>query len=108
MRPEHRSGTFRARRRADESTRSGILVDDNDRKPICRLHLNRSQWYIGLFDAEKNEHRHPLGSVDEIYTHADELTATALRYADTAEKSGTVAVEAMLPVDGSAPIRVKL
>ena len=37
----------------------GVLLDDNNRKPICRLHFNRAQKYIGLFDAEKNESRHP-------------------------------------------------
>jgi len=29
--------------------------------------------YIGLFDADKNERRELLGSVEEIYHHADEL-----------------------------------
>src|SRR5690606_16607120 len=33
----------------DTQSYFGILLDDNNRKPICRLHFNRSQKYIGLF-----------------------------------------------------------
>lgn len=58
----------------------GILIDDNNRKPICRLHLNRSQMYIGLFDANKVETRHPVSTLDEIYDFTDVLIETALRY----------------------------
>ena len=45
-----------AKRIVHRDTKSyfGVLLDDNNRKPICRLHFNRSQKYIGLFDAEKN------------------------------------------------------
>lgn len=58
----------------------GILVDDNNRKPLCRLHFNRTQKYIGLFDLEKNETRHPIATVDDIYSFADILKATAALY----------------------------
>ena len=68
----------------DTKSYFGVILDDNNRKPICRLHLNRSKWYIGLFDENKREHRHPLGSLDDIYEHADALIATAKRYADSA------------------------
>jgi len=64
----------------DTKSYFGILVDDNNRKPICRLHFNRSQKYIGLFDAEKNETRHPINSVDDIYSFSDILKATASSY----------------------------
>lgn len=64
----------------DTKSYFGILVDDNNRKPICRLHFNRSQKYIGLFDIEKNETRHPIASVDDIYSFADILKATAALY----------------------------
>lgn len=61
----------------DTKSYFGILVDDNNRKPLCRLHFNRSQKYIGLFDIEKNETRHPIETVDDIYSFADILKATA-------------------------------
>jgi len=64
----------------DTKSYFGILVDDNNRKPLCRLHFNRSQKYIGLFDIEKNETRHPITTVDDIYSFADTLKATAALY----------------------------
>lgn len=60
----------------DTQSYFGILLDDNNRKPICRLHFNRTQKYIGIFDQEKNEIRHPIGSLDEIYDFADQLKTT--------------------------------
>ncbi len=58
----------------------GILLDDNNRKPICRLHFNRSQKYIGIFDADKNEERIAIESIDEIYDYADKLKAVVEAY----------------------------
>lgn len=64
----------------DAKTYFAILCDDNNRKPICRLHFNRAQKYIGLFDANKVETRHPLGDVDELYGYAEQLREAAQRY----------------------------
>lgn len=44
----------------DTQSYFGILLDDNNRKPIARLHFNRAQKYIGTFDSEKNEPPTPL------------------------------------------------
>lgn len=63
----------------DKKSYCGILVDDNNRKPLARLHFNRSTKYIGLFDSEVEE-RVPIGSLDEIYEHADRLRKTANLY----------------------------
>ena len=54
---------------AQRDTKSyfGVLLDDNNRKPICRLHFNTSQKYIGVFDKEKKETKHPIDEVTEIY-----------------------------------------
>lgn len=60
----------------DTQSYFGVLLDDNNRKPICRLHFNRSQKYLGTFDAEKNETRNPIDSVDDIFQFADQLRAT--------------------------------
>jgi len=71
-----------AKRIVQRDTQSyfGILLDDNNRKPICRLHFNRSQKYIGIFNAEKSETRHPIASVDEIYGFAEQLKGTISLY----------------------------
>lgn len=72
-----------AKRIVQRDTQSyfGILLDDNNRKPICRLHFNRSQKYLGVFDEEKNETRHAISSIDEIYEYADQLKKTVGYYA---------------------------
>lgn len=64
----------------DTKSYMGILLDDNNRKPICRLRFNYSQKYIGLIDEDKNETKHPLESLDDIYKHAAHLKKTAQQY----------------------------
>lgn len=60
-----------------------ILLDDNNRKTIARLHFNqKKQKYLGTFDAEKVETRHPISSLDDIYQHADLIRESVRRYRD--------------------------
>ncbi len=64
----------------DTKSYFGILLDDNNRKPICRLHFNRPQKYIGIFDENKVEERHPINNLNEIFTFEEQLVRTALGY----------------------------
>ncbi|WP_017571624.1 type I restriction endonuclease [Nocardiopsis halotolerans] len=65
----------------DSKSYFAILLDDNNRKPIARLHFNaRSKKYLGTFDAAKNETRHRLGSIDEIYLHAEKIREAVRNY----------------------------
>ena len=64
----------------DTKSYCGVLLDDNNRKPICRLHFNREQKYLGIFDDDRNESRVPIDSVDDIYSHADEIMNTVKFY----------------------------
>lgn len=57
-----------------------IMLDENQRKPICRFWFDRKQKYLGVFDENKKETRLPIDSVDEIFAHADALRETAARY----------------------------
>ncbi|MOA08697.1 hypothetical protein D3C78_1284870 [compost metagenome] len=70
------------RRVAARDTQSyfGVLLDDNNRKPICRLHFNRAQKYIGVFDASKTETRHPIDTIDDIFGLAEQLKTTVRGY----------------------------
>lgn len=65
----------------DTQSYFGVLLDDNNRKPLARLHFNRQQKYLGTFDAEKNETRHPINELDDIFEFADLLKMTAQAYA---------------------------
>ncbi|WP_341504204.1 type I restriction endonuclease [Gallaecimonas sp. GXIMD4217] len=64
----------------DTKSYFGILLDDNNRKPICRLHFNRNQKYLGVFDENKIEERIPLTSLDDIFDHAERLVSTVGYY----------------------------
>jgi hypothetical protein len=64
----------------DTKTYFGVLLDDNNRKPIARLWLNRSKKYLGIFDEHKAETRIPIMAVEDIYHHADHLRKTVSRY----------------------------
>lgn len=64
----------------DTKSYFGILLDDNNRKPICRLHFNRSQKYLGVFDQDKNETRNPIETLDDIFKFEEQLKNTALSY----------------------------
>jgi len=70
----------------DAKSYCAILLDDNNRRPICRLHLNRSIKYLGLFDADKNEERVRIESLDDIFAHADRLKETATSYENARAK----------------------
>lgn len=65
----------------DAKSYFAVLLDDNNRKPIARLHFNgKKQKYLGLFDADKNETRHPIESLDEIYQHSKTIREVVQAY----------------------------
>lgn len=66
----------------DTQSYFGILIDDNNRKPLCRLHLNSSNWYLGLFDENKKEDRIGIEKLDDIYNHGAQLRERAKSFAD--------------------------
>ena len=64
----------------DQRSYCGILVDNNNRKPLARLHFNRTVKYIGLFDGGK-EARAKIDTLDNIYDYSEQLRRTAGEYA---------------------------
>jgi predicted type IV restriction endonuclease len=69
----------------DAKSYCAVLIDNNNRKPLARLHFNRSVKYVGFFDGE-NEERLVIESLDQIYEHSDRLR---LRQKSTRIRSGT-------------------
>ena len=61
----------------DTQSYFGILVDNNVRKPICRLHFNSSNKYLGLLDSENVETRHKLETLDDLYKFEKEILERA-------------------------------
>lgn len=65
----------------DQQSYCAILFDNNNRRPICRLHFNSAKRkYLGLFDENRTETRVPLEDIPDIYKHASHLKATVARY----------------------------
>lgn len=58
----------------------GVLLDDNNRKPICRLYFNTAHKYLSIFNSDRQEQKIPISSVDDIYTYAEQLKATVASY----------------------------
>lgn len=59
----------------------GILLDDNNRKPLCRLHFNSSNKYIELFNNGKDSgDKKLIASLEDIYNFKNELLATVKNY----------------------------
>ncbi|HEX2906166.1 MAG TPA: type I restriction endonuclease [Phototrophicaceae bacterium] len=64
----------------DAQSYCAILIDDNNRKPICRFHFNGSKKYVGFFDEQKHEERVLIESIDELFNHANRLKTTVSGY----------------------------
>jgi hypothetical protein len=64
----------------DAKSYCSVLLDNNNRKPICRLYFNRAQKYIGLFNDSRQEERVPIDEVDDIYKYANRLITTVKVY----------------------------
>ena len=64
----------------DTQSYFGILLDDNNRKPLCRLHLNGGKKYISLFHDNKKESKEAIDSIDDIYRFEKELLKTVENY----------------------------
>ncbi len=63
----------------DVQSYCGILLDDNNRKPIVRMHLNSGKKYLTIFDKEGGE-RVDINGVDDLFNVAERLRTTALQY----------------------------
>ena len=64
----------------DAQSYFAILLDDNNRKPICRLNFNGQKKYITLFDEAKKEIRQEINSLDDIFSHSEALNKTLSSY----------------------------
>ncbi len=72
----------------DAQSYCAILLDDNNRKPICRLRFNNAQKLrLGVFNEMKDEEQVSLESVDDIFKYADQLKATLSSYQSNQELS---------------------
>ena len=65
----------------DSQSYFAIFADDNNRKPICRLHFNNtSNKRIGFIDENRNEQLESIERLDDIYKFKKQLIEAAKRY----------------------------
>lgn len=64
----------------DNQSYFNILLDDYSRKPICRMYLNTSNHYIGIFSKDKEETKYKIESIDDIYKYSDMILETIKNY----------------------------
>ena len=57
----------------DAQSYFAILFDNNNRKPICRLHFNGGKKYVETFDENKVGTKHLIESLNDIYKLAEPL-----------------------------------
>ncbi len=67
---------------AQRDTKSyfGILLDNNNRKPICRLWFNRSTKYIEVFDENKKGEKIMIEELGDIYGIKDKIIQSLKNY----------------------------
>lgn len=64
----------------DAQSYCAILFDDNNRKPICRLHFNSSKKYVETFDDNKVGTKHHISTLNDIYKLSSELIGIVKNY----------------------------
>lgn len=73
----------------DKQTYCSVLLDDNNRRPICRFYFNNpSNKQIEIFHNGKDApEKHPIQSLEDIFKFSDKIVASAKQYDKTS--SGT-------------------
>ena len=57
----------------DAQSYFAILLDDNNRKTICRLYLNGNKKYFVVLDENKKEVKTEIQTLDDIFNFSDKL-----------------------------------
>lgn len=61
----------------DAKSYCAVFLDDNNRRPIVRLYFNTRKKHFSVFDGKHESERYPIDSINEIYSHADEIRRQA-------------------------------
>lgn len=69
----------------DAQTYFAILLDDNNRKTICRLYFNGSKKYFVTLDENKKEVKNEINSLDDIFQHSETLLKIVHNYDNSKE-----------------------
>jgi hypothetical protein len=71
----------------DAQSYFAILLDDNNRKTICRLYLNGSKKYFVTLDEQKKEVKNEITSLDDIFKYSEILHSIIENYEKSKEST---------------------
>jgi len=64
----------------DAQSYFAILLDDNNRRTICRLYLNGSKKYFVTLDDDRKEVRNQIDSLDDLFNYSELLFGIVEKY----------------------------
>lgn len=67
----------------DAQSYLAILLDDNNRKTVCRLYLNGGKKFLVILDDKKKEIKNEITTLDDIFKHSE----TLLKIVESYDKS---------------------
>ena len=56
----------------DAQTYFSVLLDDNNRKPICRMYFNTGTKYVATIDENKKDVKHAIESLDDLFQYTED------------------------------------
>jgi hypothetical protein len=71
----------------DAQTYFAILLDDNNRKPICRFYLNGTKKYLVVLDENRKEVKNEIKTLDDIFSFSELLIQIVDNYNNAKEKN---------------------
>jgi hypothetical protein len=84
----------------DSLTYFAIFLDDNNRKPICRLYFDGVKKYIATFNEKKEVTRYEISKIDDIFLYTDAMIESLKRYENPTKKETAAVKDTGLGLDG--------
>lgn len=67
----------------DAQSYIAIILDDSNRKTICRLYLNGNKKYLAILDDQKKEIKSEISNLDDIFNFSDALIKVVENYSNS-------------------------
>ena len=70
----------------DAQSYCAILLDNNNRRPVCRLRFNNTQKLrFGIFNEKREEIIFDIEAIEDIFNYAEQIRATVISYNTSSE-----------------------
>lgn len=65
----------------DAQSYFSVLIDDNNRRPVCRLYLEGPKMTMMLFNSKAEPTKHELSSLDDLFLYSEQFKAIGDQWA---------------------------